>query len=136
MKKISIYFLAVVGILSCSKDNDIPSEKELATPILSWKANGIDVNYLELSITISSDDNLPSGKIDFKVDNINIDVFTPIKGTQIYISSFSFKDTNEHAANLIYSFTDGRTAINKTFKIKKIETENLEKSSKENWEDI
>lgn len=116
MKKISIYFLAIVSILSCSKDNDTPSKQELVTPTLSWKANGIDANYLELSITISSTDNLPSGKIDFKVDNTNIDVFTPTKGTQIYTSSFSFDDTNEHTANLIYSFTDGRTALIKHLK--------------------
>ena len=131
MKKL-IYFILFISVLSCSKDED-PPIKVLVTPVLEWKMTSVKNNFLEISITINSSENLPSGKLDFKVDNELIDTFAPLKNTKMFTTSYSFEDINEHNATLIYSFSDKRASINKSIKIKKVLNETLIKSSTENW---
>ena len=134
MKKIYILFLVLSTVISCGKD-DGPGTEKLATPSLNWSATGVTNDVLEISITISSTDNLPTGKIEFKVDNTTVDNFSATKGTQTFTTSYAFADTNEHNASVVYSFTDGRNSVSKTIKIKKLLNETLVKSTREDWED-
>jgi hypothetical protein len=134
MRKL-LYLLLFISVLSCSKDEDPPA-KVLITPVLSWEMSSVTNNFLEISITINSTESLPSGKLEFKVDNELIDTFTPSKSTKIFTTSYSFEDINEHSASLIYSFTDGRASINKSIKIKKVLNETVIRSFKENWTDF
>lgn len=133
MKYIYILLLISVLIIACGKEETPEPLVILATPSISWEAKNVSNDILEIEVTISSNDALPSGKIEFKIDNITIDTFSPKKGIQTYITSFKFNETEEHTAVVYYSFTDERSALNKSKKIKKNLNEVVQKSVKDDW---
>lgn len=133
MKKLYLLLVTITIISSCGKEETPDPPKKIATPSLSWTATNAVNDVLEIEITISSNENLPQGKLEFKIDNNTIDTFSPTKGTQSYTTSFKFEDTDEHTATVYYSFNDGRAALSKNKKIQKNTIENIETSSKDQW---
>ena len=131
------FYIVLIGLLaiSCGKD-DGPSAKDLATPSLSWLTTNVFDDKLEISITISSIEDLPPGKIELLKDGTVVNNFSPTKGSHTFLTNFSFNDTEEHVAVISYSFNDGRPTISKQLKLKKVESQNLLKSTKYDWVDL
>lgn len=138
MKKI-IYVHIIIAILlmilfSCSKDDET---QNLATPSLEWKVNSLkDTNFLEVSVTINSEDELPDGELEFQIDDVTLNSFPITKGEKIYTTNYSFSDFEKHKASIVYTFTDGRNTIIKSINLKKTLLEVVENSSRNDWEDI
>lgn len=130
MKRICIAMFTGLIVFSCSKDDE---EKMLATPTLEWTAVSVQGSALEITISISSSEELPAGNLTFNVDGTQVNTFSAIKGSKMYTTGFTFEDTKTHQASLVYSFTDERTKINKTIAIKKSEQEIVQKSSRNDW---
>ncbi len=133
MKRIYIVIFTVLISLSCSKDDE---EKILATPTLEWAAIAVQGNALEITITVSSSEELPAGSLTFNVDGEQVNTFSAIKGSKMYTTDYTFEDTKTHQASLVYSFSDGRTKLNKTKSIKKSEQETVQKSNRNDWIEI
>ncbi len=133
MKRILILVFTILTIFSCSKDDD---ENVLATPTLEWGATSIQGNNLEISITISSSEDLPAGTLEFKVDGKTINTFSATKGSNAYTTDYTVDDKKAHQALLVYSFADGRTELSKTITIKKSVQETLQRSSRNDWIEI
>lgn len=128
---IAIAFVTTVS--SCSKDDSV---KQLVTPSLTWSASTVNNNVLEITITISSSDELPKGTLSFEVNDTVINTYPTVKGEHSYSTNFTFSDTNSHTAVLTYSFDDGRTPITKTLRIQKSVNEVLQQSTRNSWTDI
>ena len=137
MQKSNRFLILLASLLifiSCSKDDE---SKPLATPTLDWSATSVTVNdALEITIEINSEEALPEGTLDFKVEGETANSFPIKKGTHSYVTDFTFSDTNKHTAVIIYTFADGRSAVKKTIDIKKSTQEILQQSTKSNWEDF
>ena len=131
----NIIVLIGLLIISCGKD-DGPSSKDLVTPSMSWKTTNVFNEQLEISVTVQSVDDLPSGKIELLIDNSVVNSYIPTKGIHTYLTNFRFNDTEEHIAIISYSFNDGRPAILKQLKLKKVESQSLLKSTKYEWVDL
>ena len=133
MKKINFYLILILLLVACQKE-DGPSSKDLSTPGFSWTTSNVSNDVLEISISISSSDDLPPGNLAFSVDNNVIDNFAPTKGTIATSTSYAFNDFEEHTATITYSFNDGRVALRRAIKIQKSLNETIQTSSKEHWE--
>lgn len=133
MKKLYILFILSIFIISCGKDESPEPTKALASPTMNWTAKNVTNDVLEIEVVISSSENLPTGNLEFKIDNTIIDSFKPTKGTTSYTTSYSFDDTIEHSAKLEYVFNDSRTSLSKNKKVKKTTDENILKSLNEDW---
>ncbi|MGX1930582.1 hypothetical protein [Flagellimonas sp. 2504JD4-2] len=133
MKKFVLITLALLAVLSCSKDEEPAT---LATPSLEWSPVSVSGNTLEISVTISSSDDLPAGTLEFSVDGNRIGSFQATKGTKTYSTDYSFTDTESHTASISYTFSDGRSALNKTINIQKSVQAVTQKSSKSDWIDF
>lgn len=133
MKKLYILLLITFLIISCGKEDSPEPTKTLASPTMNWAAKNVTNDVLEIEVVISSNENLPTGKLEFKIDNTIVDTFTPTKGTTSYTTSYSFEDIDEHSAKLEYVFNDSRTNLSKNKKIKKITDETILKSQNEDW---
>ena len=136
MRTLKFYFVFMaLLVISCNKD-DTSTTKDLATPSLTWLTTNVIEDKLEISISVSSTDKLPSGNIQLLKDGFVIYNFVPTKGTHTYLTNFSFNDTEEHVAEISYSFYDGRPSIKKPIKLKMVESQKIKMSTKDDWTDL
>ena len=133
MKKFVWIAMVVVLIQACGKDEE---PEMLATPSMDWSPTSVSGNTLEISITINSDEALPAGSLEFKVDGQRINTYQAAKGSSIYNTDYNFNDMESHTATLSYMFEDGRNTINKTISIKKSVQTVTQKSTKNDWVDF
>lgn len=134
MRKTFIYpILMLLVLISCSKDS---TEKSFATPSVTLSAISVENNVLGVSVTIDSPEELPSGTMEFKIDDSTVNTFSITKGTKTYTTDYMFTDLESHKASVIYNFSDGREAVNKSVNIKKSLQEILDTSSKSDWVDF
>ncbi|GAA4272238.1 hypothetical protein U6A24_21370 [Aquimarina gracilis] len=136
MKNLTLFTYITISFLLTSCSNDDNAEM-LATPTLDWNATSIiNDDILEISITINSEDQLPEGKLEFQIDDVSLNTYSPNKGTNTYTTNYSFQGFTEHKATIVYTFNDGRNPISKSKNIKKSMLEAIENSTKNDWQDL